>query len=67
MSSEARQSGSFTLSLLPSSSERVWSTQGERELIYLCSLNNSFHSIENEVLDRLDKLFSYKKGDEISR
>lgn len=30
-------------------------------------LNNSFHSIENEVLDRLDKLFSHKKGDEISR
>ena len=33
----------------------------------LNSLNNSFHSIENEVLDRLDKLFSHKKGDEISR
>ena len=33
----------------------------------LVSLNDSFHSIENEVLDRLDKLFSQRKGDEISR
>lgn len=30
-------------------------------------LNDSFQNIENEILDRLDKLFSYRKGDEISR
>lgn len=33
----------------------------------LLSLNNNFHAIENEVLDRLDKLFSHRRGDEISR
>lgn len=31
------------------------------------SLNGNFVAIESEILDRLDKLFSQKKGDEISR
>lgn len=30
-------------------------------------MNHSFANIETEILDRLDKLFSQRKGDEISR